>query len=155
MTISVDRKIRGCQNWFLAIVILSAIGCAPDLPSLGSVSGVVSMKGKPLPGVELTFSPRPAEGRIVPKSSRAITDQAGRYTLTYMAADGKTTAEGAAIGDHVVCFSDYLCIESRDNPIPYRFSVKLANTGSTPFTASVIEGEQEIDFDLTKFPNRR
>ena len=153
MTINVNQKFA--RFGFLIVLILAVVGCSPDVPPLGTVTGVVSMKGKPLPGVEITFSPRPGENGPVPKSSRAITDDAGRYSLTFLSADRKTRAEGAALGEHVVCFSDYLCIESREKPIAYRFSVDLAKTGLTPFTATVVEGEQEFDFDLTKFPLKR
>ena len=64
----------------LCLALTSAIGCggAPsDMPELGSVTGTVTLAGKPLADAIVEF--RPAEGR--PSSGK--TNETGAYTLQY------------------------------------------------------------------------
>lgn len=51
------------EHWVLTAVVLFAGGCGSGvaLPELGTVSGVVTLDGKPLPGVTVKFVP--ANGR--------------------------------------------------------------------------------------------
>lgn len=74
---------------------MSAIGCgdtASDMPDIGSVSGTVLLDGEPVANATVSFYP--TEGG---RSSGAITDELGTYTLTY-----NRSVQGAKIGPHVV-----------------------------------------------------
>ncbi len=90
---------RACiSTWrFVGLVlVLAAPGCAKP-PPLGEVSGTVTMEGKPLAGVNVTFSPIVEKGQPRLASSSGTTDAAGRYTLT--CEDGRP---GAMVGKHRV-----------------------------------------------------
>ena len=143
----------------LALLIFAAVactlvsGCGPEIPPLGLVTGVVTMNAKPMEGIEVVFLPDPSTGNLA-KPSRGETDQEGRYVLTYVPPGGGQRLDGAAVGQHIVSMSDNLSINSREKPVPYRIALGLNKASSTPFRETVVEGEQQIDFDLTKFRNR-
>ncbi len=82
----------------MALVLLASamaictIGCGrSDLPELGRVQGTVTLDGKPLPGVMVTFQPQ--KGR----PATANTDSEGRYDLMYVHG-----VKGATIGPNEV-----------------------------------------------------
>jgi len=66
-------------------------GCGGG-PNTADVEGVVTIDGKPVPGVEITF--QPVDGG---RASVGVTDETGRYRLNY-----SPSASGALIGDHRV-----------------------------------------------------
>ena len=68
-------------------------GGSSDQPELGSVSGVVTLDGKPVVGVNVIF--KPDVGRAAADS----TDAEGNYTLQYL--DG---VEGCKLGPNTVGF---------------------------------------------------
>ena len=72
-----------------------------DLPELASVSGVITdASGKPLPNVTVSFIPEKkdlAEGEVKRSSSVGITDNEGKYVLTYVA-----NVNGAVLGAHKI-----------------------------------------------------
>jgi hypothetical protein len=73
------------------LVCLATIGCGPKGPELGSVTGKVTLDGKPVTNGLVTFMPaaggRPATGK---------TNTSGQYEL--LGVDGK----GALLGQHRV-----------------------------------------------------
>ena len=76
----------------LAAIVLPAVllvGCGG--PSLGTVTGTVTIDGKPAPNVTVTFVPE-AGGR----ASTGVTDSEGKYELLY------SVDKGALIGKHKV-----------------------------------------------------
>ena len=137
----------------LSTLVLS-LGCGPEIPPLGIVTGVVTMSGKPLEGIEVVFLPDPEAGNLA-KSARGETNSQGEYKLRFTPAGAKTRVDGAAIGQHIVSMSDNLSLNTRDKPFPYRISLGLNKASTTPFRETVVEGEQQIDFDLTKYRKKR
>lgn len=78
----------------VAIVNSMASGCGSsvsDLPSLGKVSGVVTLDGKPLANARVQFQPPDS------RASEGMTDENGAYTLRF-----DPTNYGAKVGPHVV-----------------------------------------------------
>ena len=73
-------------------VVCGCGGGTSDQPPLAEVSGQVTLDGKPLPNVTLTFTPVES-GR----PSSAVSDDSGNFTLEYTA-----NASGAMIGKHKV-----------------------------------------------------
>ena len=73
-----------------AAVCVAGYGCSRG-SGMGSVSGVVTMDGKPLPNVVVTFVPM--EGG---RAATGKTDASGKYELVYM------DRRGAPIGKHKV-----------------------------------------------------
>src|SRR4051812_11112994 len=76
----------------LAIIALMIVGCGAKGPKTVRVSGAVTMEGKPLPNVGVTFFPT-KKGPVAIGSS----NENGEFTLT-------TTrrGDGAVIGKHKV-----------------------------------------------------
>jgi hypothetical protein len=85
-------RFETSMNRMLAVAIAAlgwtiASGCAPGGPTLGKVTGQVTLDGKPLPNVAVTFMPAGEGG-----SASGITDANGNYELTH--ANGKGTPVG-------------------------------------------------------------
>ena len=79
-------------------VLLASVGCNPHEWSTVPVSGVVTVKGKPVPGVMVTFQPL-GEGKLnTGPGSFAYTDSNGEYKLkTFL-----TDENGAVVGKGIV-----------------------------------------------------
>ena len=76
-------------------LITFSVGCggSSDQPELGYVSGVVTLDGKPVAGVNVVFKPD------VGRAAAANTDAEGSFTLQYL--DG---VEGCKVGPNTVSF---------------------------------------------------
>lgn len=74
-----------------SLACLTLSGCGSGGPSLGSVTGQVTMDGKPLPNVLVTFVPE-GGGR----AATGTTNAEGQYQLVYI------DKPGALIGNHKV-----------------------------------------------------
>lgn len=64
----------------LSIVLFGIVGCSgsTDQPELAEVSGVVTLDGKPVPGVNILFQPESGRAAV------GMTDDEGRYELEYV-----------------------------------------------------------------------
>jgi len=83
---------RAATSLLLACTALSMIGCGSGhLPELGTVSGNVTLDGKPLAGATVQFTP--GLGRV----SRGRTGPNGSYQLRYIGNE-----KGALLGEHRV-----------------------------------------------------
>jgi hypothetical protein len=78
----------------VSIALFGLCGCGggADVPTLGTVTGKVTVDGQPLAGAMVTFSPV-ADGR----PSSGTTGSDGTYTLQY-----NVDNAGATIGQHTV-----------------------------------------------------
>ena len=87
-------NMRGILQISLVLVCISIAACGgrSDLPSLGEVSGTVTLDGQPVPNVTVQFTP--VQGG---RTSSAITDSSGQYRLMYTA-----DTRGAQVGRHEV-----------------------------------------------------
>ena len=80
--------------------LFSSMSSGTKLPSLASVTGTITLDGKPLPGATVRFEPVADINDISKNSiggSAGRTDDEGRYSLAY--AGGH---EGAVVGTHTV-----------------------------------------------------
>ncbi len=77
----------------VSLVFVSLAGCGDGGPRLVSVSGKVTLDGKPVPGAIVTFTPTAAGG----SNSLGKTDASGNYTLEF-----SQDKKGALVGEHVV-----------------------------------------------------
>jgi hypothetical protein len=75
-----------------AATLLAAAGCRPRIES---VSGIVSLNGKPQGGIKLLFEPKSPKG----KRAMAVTGPDGRFSLHRQ---GMGNRSGAIVGDYVV-----------------------------------------------------
>ena len=120
-----------------AYLISSAImSSTPDHPDLAEVTGTVTLDGVPLVGANVEFRPdagREAGSKI--GASTGLTDKEGRYTLEFV-----RDIEGAALGRHEVLIR---ARDARGRLLPPEYN------SQTELTADVVEGENDIPFDLT------
>jgi hypothetical protein len=134
-------KLSTIGVWLvLAITLISTSACRSkpsDQPDLGKVTGVVTMDGAPLSGVEVSFAP--AEGR----ASQGITDSEGKYELIYI---GKT--KGAKLGSHKVYITTPIEDESDPDAQMIKEVVPAKYNKNTTLTAMVEPGKNPIDFKL-------
>jgi hypothetical protein len=143
----------------LAAAFLGALvglcGCSGG-PEFAEVEGVVSLKGKPLPEVEIVFAPMTEKGTTGPTAA-CVTDAQGRYRLKCERA-GRT---GALVGTHRVVIRDIGAIppppglEILDEkgrpyqPKPLRVPDRYTDLLKTPFQdVEVHAGKQALDFDV-------
>ena len=132
-----SRRIAGGFLLFgLALGLCGCGGGGEDIPELGTVSGAVTLDGKPLPGVMVVFQPQGAEAG---RASMGKTDEQGRYVLTY-----NTELDGAAVGNHKVRVTTPTEHPTPGfvDPIPAKYNT------NTQLTKEVKPGEQTIDLTL-------
>jgi hypothetical protein len=112
------------------ILTACTAGCGDSGPELAPVSGRVTLDGKPMENVDVTFQPdemRPA--------SYGRTDASGRYELGY-----KRGVQGALLGPHTVR------IRSLDAKAP---QVAAKFNSQSELRREVKPGQNEFDFDVT------
>ncbi len=115
-----------CLALFL---LLGGCGGGSDAPpTLGQVTGKITMDGAPLSEANVTFMPEKS------RASAATTDSEGKYELIYIRDE-----KGAAIGNHKVTVSK---LKNEKETIPSRYS------SESELTADVKAGPNEINFDL-------
>lgn len=123
-----------------AAFAFAVIGCSSG-PRLHSVSGVVTLDGKPLPGASVTFYPEgpgqaaactsDAQGRYRPETGNNQGVYNGKYTVTVTKLDIPNTG-GKELG---------LAPESRKNLVPAKFASK----DSSDLKFEVPAGVYDID----------
>ena len=142
MATSNNFFLHGCFS-LLALFLTGGCGGSSG-PELGQVHGVVTLDGNPIEGADVMFNPV-AEGR----GSLGTTDANGNYTLQYT-----NNQTGATVGEHSVVittkregFSDESGagqdVEARAEMLPAKYHE------DTELTATVNEGDNTIDFELT------
>ena len=143
------KNIQGLMLVLTLGLLLAGCGDGKKIPPLAEISGVVVACGQPVPQVKVVFIPETVEGQVLdaPQPSTAITDESGKFTLFYL---GDPELSGAAIGRHRITMDDILHHESREEPVPFRFSQSLGNAGSTPLTFEVKEGgDTAVTLDIS------
>jgi hypothetical protein len=127
--------LRACSMLVAAALMTLSLGCGPEPPvdeNRTTVSGVVTLDGKPLPGGALTFT---AVDSVI--GSTVFIGEGGRY---------KTTR--APIGANVVTIETEML--KYGNPTAYvPIPAKYADPTQSGLTAEIKPGENEnVDFAL-------
>ncbi|QDT64694.1 DUF4198 domain-containing protein [Calycomorphotria hydatis] len=97
-------------HWTTAVLLMSSLalvsGCSSEETyEFVPVSGRLTLDGKPLSNVRITFTPKlDGDNIIVGPSSMATTDADGRFQLV---AANKSFEKGAIVGEHRVYFQEY------------------------------------------------
>lgn len=142
-------SMRGTQKapafvlaWAVAVA-LSCSGCGSSVKTdLGQVQGTVTLDGSPLANAQVVFSPdggRPSTG---------VTDDAGKYTLTYI-----RDTKGAKIGKHSVRIESVPppsepTAENPEGVGAFVEKIPAKYNAETQLTAEVKPGENTCDFQL-------
>ncbi|AMV33387.1 hypothetical protein VN12_14775 [Pirellula sp. SH-Sr6A] len=118
-----------------ALLLFGALsGCANRIPT-ASVTGTITINGKPVEGIEVQFVP---EAKVRP--SIGMTDAQGRYRAEFL-----TTQSGVVLGSCVVQLSIYRG-ESMKNYLPKKFNEDAAS--NPEFNLNVVEGGITFDYDI-------
>jgi len=136
------KNTKIASQWILvAITSLAGLGCfGGDLPDTARVTGTVTLDGKPHPSAEVVFTP--SEGR----PSSGITDEAGKYELTFL-----RNVKGATLGEHTVRITTVPPPRSDRNDEPLFVDPLTAKYNTrTTLKATVEAGSNTHDFSLTR-----
>lgn len=122
----------------LIVFLVAVAGCSRgDAPATAPVKGVVTMAGKPLAGVGVTFLPT-GPGPI----ASGNTNEKGEFTLRTV-----EPGDGAVIGSHKVVFG--AAEEGPRKPGVAAIPAKYGNLETTDMTAEVKAGTtNEFAFEL-------
>jgi hypothetical protein len=110
------------------------LGCGNTIPT-ASVSGTVTINGKPVQGIEVQFVP---DAKVRP--SIGMTDANGRYKAEFL-----STQSGVALGPCVVQLSIFRG-ESMKNYLPKKFNEDSAS--NPEFKLDVVQGGITFDYDI-------
>jgi hypothetical protein len=140
--VSTIRDVRARRGTFglvslmaLAMVTLLVAGCGGiKTPPLGLVEGTVTLDGVPLPSAMVVFTPD-GQGR----SSTAVTDSGGRYSLSFL-----RDIPGANVGPHTVRITTATGKRGVREMLPTRYHRR------TVLVATVQPGSNTIDFALQR-----
>jgi len=140
-------RLNGAVPFFVTSVLVSQIlGCGSSGPELGSVTGVITLDGQPLPKVGVVF--RPAGSGASP--AYGGTNREGKYTLLF----SRDTA-GAMPGEYEVDLEvtkytkseiEQMKAEGNEPPPPVTIPKKYRQPGT--LKATVKSGVNTIDFAL-------
>jgi hypothetical protein len=131
----------------ICLSVVALQGCGGGGVKYATVSGKVTMDGKPLAKVSVVFSPIPKQGsEIAGNTAGGETDENGQYTLKTSTPDG--LKEGAQIGKHKVRISLQETRGEGDRSVTREKLPKKYNEQTT-LTADVTAGGPPIDFPLT------
>ncbi len=123
-------------------LVVFGLGCGRSSgPSLGTVTGTVTLDGEPLSGVRVTFVPQEKGS-----PSYGVTDENGSYRLYF-----NQKRFGAELGTHNVVLQN--CERETDDsgkPVDDTPIVPIPRKYQLPgqLTADVDSGRNSIDFDL-------
>jgi len=135
----VNRQLfRSGQAATVALLLGLLAGCGQDGPPLGTVTGTVTLDGKPVADARILF--QPAEG----SPSLAITDDRGNYNLAY--APGKF---GAMLGEHQVQITTGGLFRMPDGTEQDRKEILPDSCHSNSALVRTVEpGANVIDFEI-------
>jgi hypothetical protein len=122
----------------VGILCLIAAGCFGGGPTLGSVTGKVTLDGNPLEGAIVEFEPE--QGR----PSSATTDSEGKYELNFTFQE-----KGALVGKHTVrIFPQTEDEDGNELPPAAIVQIPAKYNEQSGLTAEVERGSNTCDFEL-------
>ena len=125
---------------FLLLFAACSLGCGGG-PKFAPVSGRVTLNEKPLPDAYVVFQPAVGEPSEV---SQGKTDADGMFSL-----DGTQGQDGAKVGKHTVSITTIAPDAMDDERSPLPRGKVPQKYRDRPFESTVVEGENEANFDLT------
>jgi hypothetical protein len=129
------------RTWLVAtgLAVVLGSGCNPEkLPSLGRVSGTVTLDGQPVAEASVMFEgANPGEPPSLGK-----TDASGKYELYY-----SRNHKGATVGEHPVYITTYQPA-SDDNSQVKKETVPAKYNAKSELKSTVKRGNNKIDFEL-------
>lgn len=112
----------------LLLALVVSIGCGSSGPPMGTVSGTVTMSGKPVSGATVYFGGKNGTGS-------GITDDDGKYSASVPVGDAKVSVN-----------PPYTPPNSKTQPPPiYK---KYQNLEKSTITLTVTSGSNKLDIDM-------
>ncbi len=102
------RTLVSTLALFIAFATLSGCGSGPQIES---VSGTITLDGKPLPDIRVLFQPQNKDPETAGIGSFGLTDSEGKFTLKL----SDSERMGAVVGIHTVILSDKLTEGAEDS----------------------------------------
>ena len=141
---SLYRKVfRTCGLAIGFAVVLMLAGCEQRRYVIVPVSGRITLDGKLVEGIRVTFQPQ-GGGPV----SVGVTDKEGRYTLQRI----DTQQPGALIGTHWVYFSSATENLSQDADRPFKIQLPEKYKKKMIMFTVLPNGTNQADFHLTTRP---
>ncbi|GIX04889.1 MAG: hypothetical protein KatS3mg114_0758 [Planctomycetaceae bacterium] len=136
----------GAWGWILWIA-LGGCSRTVSVPETFPVKGQVLFRGKPLPGVRVTFHPQQSSGKFVWKSE-GLTGPQGEFTLSTGA-----IGNGVPPGEYAVTFEWPRVVSDRNNSgLETEVDVwqgKYADAAHSPFRVIITKGSHVLEpFEL-------
>ncbi len=139
-----SRSNLACSS-AIALTVAALVGCGESI-RFAPVRGQVLVKGVPAKDVRLEFHPDAAGGTRGPSSS-GETDAEGRFELAY--ATQSTRGAGAAVGTHKIVLRDMALAASETGiGVPVRFGPEYANLSTTPLSATITAGGEDLVIEV-------
>ncbi|MDG1873855.1 MAG: carboxypeptidase-like regulatory domain-containing protein [Mariniblastus sp.] len=138
-------------NTFIGMLVLGLIvGCGGENFSSVPVSGTVTMDGKPIAGVAITFYPEATESTsIVGPFSEAVTDSEGKFELKTRYGD-----PGAVVGQHRISF-EYAGVDPEDlAAAESELAEAKAEGGDTAAAQAAVDKQKGATKGKIKIPRR-
>jgi hypothetical protein len=133
----------------VGLFVVAALGCDSG-PRLASVSGKVTLDGKPLPKATVTFVPIGKVNEASGKTAGGVTDAEGHYELTY--SDGRPGCVVAKCRIHITTAT----VENPDDRDGAQFLKKVRDKVPAKYSSVKTELVREVkpaggeeNFDLT------
>jgi hypothetical protein len=139
----IQPRIETALAASLSLMLFATAGCG-KASSLAEVSGTVTLNGKPLPGVLVTFYPIAEKGDQPLAMSFGTSDDNGKFTLTC-----QDNRPGAFVGKHRVTVT--WPPKDRSPPPANRpvLPVAVMAIGHTPLQKDVTAGQNTIPVEVT------
>lgn len=140
------------RRLLLLILMPCAVGCGAksEGPETYPVTGVVTLKGAPVDGAVLQFTPTSPEAGIA--GAQVMTKPDGTFEVTINLNMGKTTKTGLPPGDYKIAITKFQVAPGQSAPnIPPKnvLPPEYATIESSPLTAKVkADGENHFEFPL-------
>lgn len=132
-----------CLAWMATLA-----GCGSGGPAIVAVEGVITLDGKPIPDIRVTFQPENKSEEMRGMGSFGLTDADGKFVLKL----SDNERSGAVVGPHTVILADKRTEDVEDSDagpgskVKSRLPVKVLNE---PMRIEVVSGgKNEPHIDL-------
>lgn len=128
-------------------LLVMAAGCGKRGPDVQMVEGTITLDSAPLAAAYVDFIPLTADGL----SAVGLTREDGGYVLN--ATEGKQYGKGTLQGQYAVMVRKMVPDPNGGQKPVLASPARYASRETTPLTATVVQGRNSLDFDLSSKPS--
>lgn len=131
-------SLRTFKALLALLVCVSLLGCSdPNMPTLGEVSGKITMDGNPVPMARIVFQPQNGP------SCMAEADAEGNYEIMF-----DTNTPGAVLGPNVVSISTHRFARENGELVEHKETIPSKYNIESTLNLDVQPGGQTKDWEL-------